>query len=302
MKNIILSLLICTTAFASEPEAEALAIAGAAAASKGKIDVAEGLLYRALTKDQNCATALYELGKIEHGRKSSVAFDFLRKAMPMLEAEGKSAAVADAKRRLSSDPVSAALQSAMDAYSADLKKIAVKCDAMTASEIQDRSDAFKLNITVEAFDPTAPVGVKVGSATMFDVTELKIVSSKVGYAELGVNRSPDDVHFPKIKGVIPKKYLSAVAPASIVYNIPSGCIKFECIGLRADDLNGSIKLIVKIDGKQVYASPDLSKMSELAAISVQIPAGSKTLELIADPNGSIVNDYACWCEPKFWKK
>lgn len=169
-------------------------------------------------------------------------------------------------------------------------------------EVKSQLDEMKKAVKVEQPKETEPLGVKIGGATCFDLTDMKLVSVRVGYAELGVNKSADGVHLPRPKSGAPKKYLMACAPASLVYKIPSGVQKFETTALRADDTNGGLKMLVKIDGKIVYETKEMTKQADAEKIMIDVPEGAQQIELVADPLGAITNDYATWCDPKFWRK
>ncbi len=141
--------VILMAAFACQADdaaiAAALAESGAALSAKGHTQQARDFLYRALATDETCASALFELGKIEDaaGNKSLSAEFFQRCLLYMKDATKRSAA--ESRLRVL-DPAGFKLQSAMDEYARGLEVISKRHpDQITAEVLAGRVSAMQMN-------------------------------------------------------------------------------------------------------------------------------------------------------------
>jgi len=132
--------------------ASALASAAAKLASDAKFEKARELCFKALANDEDCAEALFELGKIyERDGKFTAAGEFFVRAAREFGA-GEAATPAFASRRLEAetrikklDPYAARFTTLLADYTAELNAITRKStDAFTQDEACDRADALKL--------------------------------------------------------------------------------------------------------------------------------------------------------------
>ena len=127
------------------------------------------------------------------------------------------------------------------------------------------------------------------------------LQNKVGFGRLGINENPSLEQtnvkpLPEFRDKPIENFLWAPAPSSITYLIPSDTRYFTAHALvNAETQDGAI-FIVKVDGKQLYASP-LLQQGKRQYIRVKIPSGSHELELSVAINNNPVNDHAYWIDP-----
>jgi hypothetical protein len=240
---------------------EALAASFATAAAKlaadGKMDKARELCFKALANNDDCAEALYELGKIfEKEGRSVAAGDFLTRAARLFaREEGGNPAVAlkrsDAERRAKTlNPCGTRYAEIMTGYAQDLGAIAKKTpDSLTAEEVMDRVTTLQLASVVPpdklpALEKPAP---KVAAKT--DPTRRPTVAvddddvvRPVAKKEV-VNNTPPDVEralkaagWTTVKGTWKKKEGTAN-----VYEVTNGT-------LEAAKTNGAVQAIVHKGG------------------------------------------------------
>ncbi len=134
--------------------AEGLTAAGIANAAKGNVAQAKDLFMKALSRDDTCPDALFELAKIvdKEGDASS-AGDLFQHAAQAYAQEAKPAnalkrAEAD-KRARALNPTAAKLTVALEDYATDLDKIVKKInDAVTESTALDRINDLQLTNAV----------------------------------------------------------------------------------------------------------------------------------------------------------
>ncbi|MGB8355629.1 MAG: NPCBM/NEW2 domain-containing protein [Chthoniobacteraceae bacterium] len=132
--------------------------------------------------------------------------------------------------------------------------------------------------------------------------DLPVKDSKVGNAGLWIGKNVDgrDV---LLHGKPCEDYLFANAPSRVVYGIPAGVASFSAWGIGPEGdskVTGSWSYIVKIDGKEVFRSKPLQEYAgREVPIDVQIPAGSKEMELIVDPMENGISGPSIWAEPAF---
>jgi hypothetical protein len=105
----------------------------------------------------------------------------------------------------------------------------------------------------------------------------------------------------KVDGLDCKRFIFAHAPSRASYKIPPFAKFFSAVGSSL--AGGSYKFIINIDREVVFESQKLSsyKTSSIPVI-VEIPKGSKVIELIIDEMGSKNNDNSAWANPVFRSK
>ena len=104
-----------------------------------------------------------------------------------------------------------------------------------------------------------------------------------------------------VDGVDCDRFIFAHAPSRASYKIPPFAKFFSAVGSSL--AGGSYKFIINIDREVVFESQGLSsyKTSSIPVI-VEIPKGSKVIELIIDEMGSKNNDNSAWANPVFRSK
>ncbi|MDX2081098.1 MAG: NPCBM/NEW2 domain-containing protein [Terrimicrobiaceae bacterium] len=132
--------------------------------------------------------------------------------------------------------------------------------------------------------------------------ELPVKEYKVGFGDLWIGRNLDKRKVT-VQGKETEDYLFAHASSRVKYDIPAGVSRFEAWGVRTngdENVFGSWFYIVKIDGKEVFRSKPLVDYETYEIpISVEIPAGSKELELVIDNMTNGFADHSIWALPKF---
>jgi hypothetical protein len=132
--------VLCCAVKASE--ADALAEAAVSFIEKGKVDKARDILYRALAHDEQCALAIYELGKLFQADGDTIsAVDFLQKAI--LEMQNRpeySSKVNDAKARLQTlNPYAGNFTRVFEEYADSLGQACKRSnDSVTCTEALNR--------------------------------------------------------------------------------------------------------------------------------------------------------------------
>lgn len=132
------------------------------------------------------------------------------------------------------------------------------------------------------------------------VLELPAKDYKVGFGDLWVGENVDGRKV-LLQGREIEEYLFAHAPSRIVYDIPAGMTSFSAWGVRTegdDNVVGSWIYLVKIDGKEVFRSkPLVDYQTYEIPIAVNIPSGSKEIELIVDDMRNKFSDHSIWALP-----
>jgi hypothetical protein len=143
------------------------------------------------------------------------------------------------------------------------------------------------------------------------LTELKPLLKKAGDVENSPERINDwwEVKTAEdtsersliVDGVDCDRFIFAHAPSNANYTIPLFAKFFSAVG--AGTGGNSYKFIIKIDREVFFESQKLSsyKTSSIPVI-VEIPKGSKVIELIIDEMGSMNNDNSAWANPVFRSK
>ena len=125
-------------------------------------------------------------------------------------------------------------------------------------------------------------------------------SSDVGWGSLTVNR-PIDREGPIVEGKACRRYLGAHAPSHVVYRLPAwtGGKRLLARGfMRQKRSRNGVKFIVRIDGKTLHRSREVTKTASCVDIAVRIPAGARKLELAVDDLGDREANHAYWVRPR----
>ena len=184
----------------------------------------------------------------------------------------------------------------------DLEKMDVviaEIDKVTAP-YANQNKASQKNANTSLF--TKPRQEKVQAISL---TELKPISLMAGGKEGGENwwkvinpSSPSSEKSLKVDGLDCKKFIFAHAPSRARYKIPAFAKYFSAVG--APLAGNSYKFIIKIDKEVVFESQSIEfyKNNRVAMI-IDIPVGSKVIELLVDEIGSANNDNSAWANPMF---
>jgi hypothetical protein len=157
--------------------------------------------------------------------------------------------------------------------------------------------------------PSGGTGAKAPSPARtsggVSLLDLKPESSEVGDGELKLGGFAYLGGRVMLDGEPCEKWIGASAPSRIAYKLPPGIKGFSATGACT---GGSSKkgwtwvYIIKVDGREIYRSPDVDGSNPLnVAMDVNIPAGSKVLELIVDSRGNDRKPQSVWALPMLWK-
>jgi hypothetical protein len=213
-------------------------------------------------------------------------------------------------------PIPAAARSAIATYEAELAKAQADYDKREAAAIKVAMAALEKSMTAETkagnLDSALAIreylkGLSEKSMATTDVlgnridsislTKLPMKKANAPYAPIGT--SYGDPGTPvKLNGRDCKTYIFAHATSTVSFDIPRGFRRFKATGVKAiPNASGSWKYIVVIDGKQAFESGELGNQE--LPISVNIPVGSREIELRIDCIGNDGMDHAIWAEPVF---
>lgn len=130
----------------------------------------------------------------------------------------------------------------------------------------------------------------------------KLTNGSVGAWEWTVNQIPSakqgygtEERWPMI---VPdfhlcKEFYGAHAPSRLRSPIPSNARSFSVVGYN--EASRSTKFILEVDGQRMYES----FRGGLDVIKLDLPRGSKQLELIADQEDENAYDHVYWCDPRY---
>ena len=133
-----------------------------------------------------------------------------------------------------------------------------------------------------------------------DLVVLMPQSVDVGWRTLTVNR-PIDREGPTLEGKACRRYLGAHAPSHVVYRLPAWARGKRLLArgfMGAENSRNGVKFIVRIDGKTVYQSREVTKTASWVDIAVRIPAGARKLELAVGDLGDREGKHAYWVRPR----
>jgi hypothetical protein len=93
-------------------------------------------------------------------------------------------------------------------------------------------------------------------------------------------------------------------PAKVAWDIPEGKKVFRVYAyyLHNAPPDATAVMEVQVDGKPAKRTVPLSVNNRAFPIEVKIPAGSKTLTLVSDPNGDHSWDECVWVDPCFYDR
>ncbi len=101
-------------------------------------------------------------------------------------------------------------------------------------------------------------------------------------------------------------FVFTVAPSKIAWEVPEGKKVFRSYvyyyGHPSANADHSAIMEVQIDGRPVARSQIISIFNRVGLVEARLPAGTKTLTLVADPNGNVVYDSCVWVNPSFFER
>lgn len=166
---------------------------------------------------------------------------------------------------------------------------------------------YDLVLEVESNGCKIRENIKVNVVSNYDyLSDLEVISSKVGYGKLEKDKSPDGGTITLLNNgnnVTYKKGIGAHANSEIVYNVENkGYDYFESnIGIDQSrkGKNSSATFEVYVDGEKKYSSKTFKADTNVEHIKVDIK-GAKEVKLVTtDANDSNSNDHTIWGEAKF---
>jgi hypothetical protein len=131
---------------------------------------------------------------------------------------------------------------------------------------------------------------EVAALKPMPLTALKPTKVNANHFE---NSTAGPEHNVFIGGVSCTDFLFVHAQGSVRYAIPPGAKHFTAYGWCV--ASASVNFIVKVDGATLYTSGPKA----ISQVVINIPPGSKELELITDSMGSEDFDQSYWCYPAF---
>lgn len=101
-------------------------------------------------------------------------------------------------------------------------------------------------------------------------------------------------------------FVFTVAPSKIAWEVPEGKKVFRSwvyyYGHASANADHSAIMEVQADGRPIARSPIISFLNRVGIVEARLPAGTKTLTLVADPNGNVVYDSCVWVNPSFFDR
>ena len=135
--------------------------------------------------------------------------------------------------------------------------------------------------------------------------DLKPESSEVGDGEVKLGGFAYLGGRVVLNGEPCEKWIGASAPSRFVYKLPLGIKGFSATGVCTGSNSkkgGAWVYVIKVDGKELHRSPEVDGSNvRVVAMDVNIPVGSKTLELIVDNRGNDWKPPSVWALPMLWK-
>ncbi len=145
---------------------------------------------------------------------------------------------------------------------------------------------------------------KITDALLFSKTS--VLKFGISVLEvLGGSKSTPNQPLAGIPSAAPLQYADAIpcdeflfahADSSVTYKVPPVMARFSAIGYSA--LSNHVKFEVWADGRRLHVSPQAG----IVPIRVNLPPGTKTIDLKVDSLGEWPNDCSMWCYPRFYKK
>ncbi|WP_369373356.1 NPCBM/NEW2 domain-containing protein [Promicromonospora sp. Populi] len=170
-----------------------------------------------------------------------------------------------------------------------------------AAGLQDL--AASLRYTSKAGRVTADghgsVRIAVPPSGTAQVSDLDVVSSQVGWGELGLDESTDGNPIT-IGGVVYAKGLGAHANSEVVYYLGGHCTRLTTdVGVddEVGDL-GSVTFTVVGDGEVLAESGVLTGADGAATLDVDTTGVTELVLLAGDADGSISYDHSTWAAPE----
>lgn len=128
---------------------------------------------------------------------------------------------------------------------------------------------------------------------------------RVGYGELLSEKNLNNLPVYLAEQQIASEYLFAHAPSCVSYKIPEGARSFNALGVKPsgdDNIRGTWTYVLKVDGNEVFRSEPLNTfLDNIVPISVNLPKGAQTIDLIVEDLGSNISDHSIWANPAFYR-
>ncbi|QDV68118.1 NPCBM/NEW2 domain protein [Rosistilla carotiformis] len=126
--------------------------------------------------------------------------------------------------------------------------------------------------------------------------KLNIFSAEVGANRITYNKSiwAPPIHYRDAP--ICDEYLFAHAPSTVTYAVPDGMTRFTAVGYNV--VSCSVRYEVWADGKPLLQTPQAG----VVPIDVQLPSGTKSIELKVNDMGNSKDDQSFWCYPRLYAK
>ena len=128
------------------------------------------------------------------------------------------------------------------------------------------------------------------------------LETSVGWRQLLVNHVGGGDHSEPTENAWPliapqyslcRDFYGAHAPSRVKAPIPQGAKSFSAVGYNQS--SGVTRFLIDVDGKNLVDSG----AARVAVMKVDLPPGSKLLELVVDPLGDNSFDKSYWCYPQF---
>ncbi|NME70786.1 NPCBM/NEW2 domain-containing protein [Flammeovirga aprica] len=144
----------------------------------------------------------------------------------------------------------------------------------------------------------APVEIMKGKRVYIKKTEKLPQSSS--YWKINQNQAVSGVPL-SIKGKVYEKGLGVHAPSKLYYKVPPKAQYFYVVAGGDDAHHGKIKMMIEVDGKEVFNSGAFDSQSKKYTPSLQAidVTGASVLTLIVDDLGDKGGDHADWGEAFF---
>lgn len=152
---------------------------------------------------------------------------------------------------------------------------------------------------VLSFDPEEefwPADVK--NSKPIPLGSLPYLEEKTKYDPLGISTDPrhpivKGVAPPVINGVVCRDYMFAHTPSRVTYDIPPKVKYFTSYCVNARSATASFSVV--IDGVELFRTEGKA----ISRCCVEIPPGSKTIELVCGDMGDDTYDHTIWAYPAF---
>ena len=179
----------------------------------------------------------------------------------------------------------------------------LKARLMTAPKAERDTIEDRLNELGGEPAPATSLAILESTAASISLTKLKPIQATTGAWGLLVDKHPEGKK-PIVGREVKNMFIVAHAPSLVQYKIPAGVVKFEAAACSLGWPKG--RVAVKIDDRTVYEGKPFEEIADgVDMVSVEVPAGAKTITLIGEvttPGGDNTGCHVTWAEPRFIKK